>query len=68
VPIGLVVAGNNRHNVKPTVGTLQSVVIEQPEPTPEQPQNLCLDKGYDYDAVRDLAESYGYTAHIRTRG
>jgi putative transposase len=54
--------------MKLTEGTLQSVVIRRPEPTPEQPQHLCLDKGYDYDAVRDLVESYGYTAHIRTRG
>ena len=54
--------------MKLTEATLQSVVIERPDPTPEQPQHLCLDKGYDYDAVRALLETYGYTAHIRTRG
>ncbi len=68
VPIGLVVDGANRHDMKLTEGTLASVVIERPEPTPEHPQHLCLDKGYDYEAVRELALSYGYTAHIRARG
>ena len=68
VPIGLVIDGANRHDMKLTEGTLQSLVITRPGPTPEQPQHLCLDKGYDYDAVRELVESYGYTAHIRTRG
>jgi putative transposase len=68
VPIGLVVDGANRHDMKLTEATLQSVVIERPVPTPEHPQNLCLDKGYDYPQVRELVEGYGYTAHIRTRG
>jgi putative transposase len=48
--------------------TLQSIPIVRPEPTPENPQGLCLDKGYDYDEVRDLAEEFLYTAHIRARG
>lgn len=29
---------------------------------------MCLDKGYDYDEVRELALEFGYTAHIRSRG
>ncbi len=68
MPIGLVVDGANRHDMKLTEATLASVVIERPEPTPEHPQNICLDKGYDYPQVRELVESYGYTAHIRARG
>lgn len=39
-----------------------------PAPTPERPQGLCLDKGYDYDEVRDLAQEFGFTLHLRTRG
>ena len=26
-----------------------------------------MDKGYDYEQVRELAVQYGYTPHIRTR-
>jgi transposase len=48
--------------------TLTSIVVERPEPTPEEPQNLCMDAGYDYDAVRDTLLEFGFTAHIRARG
>ena len=27
-----------------------------------------MDRGYDYDEVRDLAGEFGFTAHIRSRG
>ena len=48
--------------------TLYSLVVERPEPTPEQPQGLCLDKGYDYEEVRATLAVFGFTAHIRARG
>jgi len=48
--------------------TLYSIVVERPEPTAEQPQGLCLDKGYDYDEVRATRAVFGFTAHLRTRG
>jgi transposase len=68
VPIGLSVAGANRHDMKLVRPTLESLVIERPQPTPEQKQHLCLDKGYDYDEVRALVAEFGFTAHIRSRG
>ena len=60
--------GANRHDSKLLAPTLDSVPIERPEPTPEQPQGLCLDRGYDYDSVRELVSERGFTPHIRTRG
>jgi transposase len=54
--------------MKLTERTLQAIPLPRPEPTAEHPQHLCLDKGYDYDAVREIVRNYGYTAHIRTRG
>ena len=47
--------------------TLESIPIAQPKPTEEHPQHLCLDKGCDYDEVRDLGKEFGYTLHIRAR-
>jgi putative transposase len=44
------------------------VPVERPEPTSEQPQGLCLDKGYDFLEVYALAAEFGFTAHIRSRG
>ena len=66
IPIGLAVDSANRHDMKLVGATLESVVLERPK-LKEKP-NLCLDKGYDYDEVRDLAKEFGYTAHIRARG
>jgi putative transposase len=68
VPIGLAVEGAHRNDFKMARATLTSIPIERPEPTPEKPQGVCLDKGYDYDEVRDLLAEFGFTAHIRARG
>jgi putative transposase len=65
IPIGLAVDGANRHDMKMVRATLESVVLKRPESIQ---QNLCLDKGYDYDEVRDLAVEFAYTAHIKARG
>lgn len=29
---------------------------------------LCLDAGFDYDEVREVAAQWGYSTHIRSRG
>ena len=68
VPIGLAVEGANRNDFKMARATLESIPVARPQPTAEEPQGLCLDKGYDYDEVRELAEEFRYTAHIRARG
>lgn len=68
VPIGLAVAGANRHDCKLVRATLESIPISRPVPTTRSPQNLCQDKAYDSDEVRALAREFGYTVHIRARG
>jgi putative transposase len=64
VPLGVVVSGANTPDMKLVETTLESIPVERPTPTTADPQNLCLDKGYDYPQVRDLVDEYGYTAHI----
>jgi transposase len=63
-----VVEGANRHDMKLVRKTLEAIQAKRPEPSPEQPQGLCLDKGYDYDEVRDIVREFGFTAHLRARG
>lgn len=43
IPLGLVIEEANRHDMKLLAATLDSQVVARPEPTVEQPQNLCLD-------------------------
>ena len=68
VPLGVSVDGANRHDMKMTKATLQSIVIYRPEPTIRLKQHMCMDKGYDFPEVYELLEEYGYTIHIRLRG
>ncbi len=68
MPIGLVVEGANRNDFKLLRETIQSIVLERPEPTTERPQGMCLDKGYDYTEVREILREFAFTAHIRARG
>lgn len=68
IPIGLAVDGANRHDMKLVRDTLENIVVERPEPTEEKPQGMCLDKGYDYQEVRDILIEFGFAAHIRSRG
>jgi putative transposase len=68
IPIGLTIAGANRNDMKLVRATLESIVIKRPEPSEMEKQNMCLDKGYDYDEVRETLAEFGFTAHIRARG
>jgi len=68
VPIGVAIDGANRHDMKLVRATIERIVVERPNPTEEQPQGMCLDKGYDDDEVRTILAEFGFTAHIRSRG
>jgi len=67
IPLAVVVDGANRHDMKLVAATLDGLVIARPVPGMLE-QDLCLDAGYDYDAVRAEVAARGYTAHIRGRG
>jgi putative transposase len=66
IPLAVAVDGANRHDMKLVAATLDGVVLTRPASETIE-QDLCLDAGYDYDAVRALAAARGYTAHIRSR-
>jgi len=67
LPISIEVAGANRHDITLIEATLRNIVVNRPEPREEEPQNLCLDKGYDSTGVRELLEELGYIGHIKAR-
>jgi putative transposase len=68
IPLGIAVDAANRHDMKMTKTTLQSIVVHRPIPTIRVNQHMCMDKGYDYPEVYELLEDYGYTIHIPLRG
>lgn len=68
VPLAVAVDGANRNDFKLARETIENIAIDRPKATRRDPQGLCLDKGYDYEEVRELAIEFGFTAHIRSRG
>lgn len=71
MPLSIEIGPANCHDMCLTGMTLLGIedrIVERPEPTEAQPQGLCLDKGYDFDEVRELAELFDFVAHLRTRG
>ena len=63
-PLGAVLAAANVNDHLLLKETLEAIVIERPEPTPEEPQHLCLDADYDNPACREVAAAGQYTPHI----
>ncbi len=68
MPIGAVMEGAQRHEMKLVRSTIESIIITRPKPTEAHPQGMCLDKGYDYDEVYATLREFGFTAHVRPRG
>jgi putative transposase len=68
VPLGVVIDGANRNDHKLMRQTIETLAVARPSPSPAAPHNLCLDKGYDYAEVRELAKEFAFTLHLRTRG
>jgi len=54
--------------MKMVAETLASIPVERPQPSAEHEQNLCLDKGYAYEEVREMVAEFGFTAHIPPKG
>jgi len=63
-----VIAGANVPDAQLLEATIESVVVERPMPTQENPQHLSLDKGYDNPTGEKAATEAGYVPHIRRIG
>ena len=68
IPLSVVIDGANRNDHTLMRQTLEAIPVHRPRPHPKAPQNICLDKGFDYAEPRRLAEAFDCTLHLRTRG
>lgn len=48
--------------------TIASIPVDRPQPTFAHPQGMCMDKGYDYEEVRETVREFGFPAPLRNRG
>lgn len=67
MPLAIVIAGANRHDMKLTQATLEAQRIVPSDLQDGELRNLCLDKGYDYAEVREIVAAWGYVGHIPPR-
>ena len=67
-PLGVVIAGANVLERRLLAATIESIVVERPEPTKDEPQHMPLDKAYDNPTGEGAATAAGYTPHIRRIG
>ena len=65
--MGLAVDGANRHDMKLVRATVDSLPVPRPVTSPETPQGMCLDKGYDFGEVRRTLDEFGFTAQVVSR-
>jgi putative transposase len=65
VPLGVVVAPANRNDSKLVERTFEARPLRPPRGTR---QRICLDKGYDFPEVEEVAEAYWFESHTRRRG
>jgi putative transposase len=67
-PLSIVIAPANVNDHKLLEETLNSIVVERPKTTRAKTQHLCLDKGYDNEASREIVKEHQYKDHIRRIG
>ena len=68
IPLGVTLVGANVRDSRLVSSTVAAAILPRPEPTPDQPQHLCLDKGYDYARVEREVAGHAYLPHIRRIG
>lgn len=65
--MAVALTGANVHDKWMVGATLDAVLVRAPR-GPRRPENLCLDKGYDYDDCEQEVRQRGIVPHIRRRG
>ena len=68
VPLATILSGANRTDMKKLGDLLDAQVVETPALVDETGAptvpHLCLDRGYDYAACREVAAAHGSISHI----
>ena len=67
VPLSLVAAGANRHDVSQLESVLDSIVVDRPSPPIRRHKHLCADAGYTGAPALAVIEAHGYIPHIKGR-
>jgi putative transposase len=68
IPLSVVITAASTHDMKVAINTLDNIVVKRPSyKINKEKQNLCLDKGYDFQEIENRVIKKGYSPHIRHR-
>ena len=69
IPLSVVITAANTHDMKAAISVLDNIEVKRPSSKiNKKKQNLCLDKGYDFQEIEKEVIKKGYLPHIRHRG
>jgi putative transposase len=69
IPLSIVITSANTHDMKTAINTLNNIVVKRSSyKRCKAKQNFCLDKGYDFQEIKDGVIKKEYLPHIRRRG
>lgn len=69
IPLSVIITAASTHDMKSAAKTLDNIMIVKRRRAQRKiVQNLCLDKGYDFQEIEYEAIKRGYVPHIRHRG
>jgi putative transposase len=65
IPLSVVITAANTHDMRAAISTLDNIVVKRPSSKMyKEKQNLCLDKGYDFQEIENGVINKGYLPHI----
>ena len=68
IPLSVVITAANTLDMKAAISMLDNIVVKRPfSKIYRKKQNLCLDKGYDFQEIENEVITKGYLPHIRHR-
>jgi hypothetical protein len=62
IPLGLAMDGANRHDKKLVEATPESIPMHRDLREGGQERGRCLDKGYEYDDIRELVVGFAVSS------
>ena len=68
IPLSIVITAANTHDMNAAINKLNNIVVKRPSYKMCKPkQNLCLNKGYDFQGIENSVIKKGYLPYIRHR-
>ena len=67
IPLSVVITAANTHDMKAAICVLDNIVVKRPSSKIyKKKQNLCLDKGYDFQEIENSVIKKGYSTTYST--